>query len=171
MGFGKDGKGVIIRESRSQAIGTLASQTALLIGTKLVTLERFRMLKVEMLASIIGATASELRGMWLGIADGDLSVTEIEEAIEANGPLGPNDTVIAATAERWVMMLGMVEETGATVRAFDKADSGGHLLTLNPRWTFSRTKSWNYFLYNMGEAPTTGSSVLIRAKSFGVWVT
>ncbi len=38
------------------------------------------------------------------------------------------------------------------------------------RWTFSRTKSWNFFVYNLGAAITTGATVIIKAKSFGVWV-
>ncbi len=39
MGFGKDGLGVIINEARSQALGTLATDTGIFVGTKLATLE------------------------------------------------------------------------------------------------------------------------------------
>ncbi len=96
MGFGKDGKGVIIREGRAQAIGALAAATGFLIATKLATLERFRMLKSEVFASIIGLTGGEGTGLVFGLADGDLTLAEIEEAIELGGPLGPNDIVVAA---------------------------------------------------------------------------
>ncbi len=54
MGFGKDGLGVIIIEARLQAIGTLAQNTGILIGTKLATLERFRMLKSQIVATLRG---------------------------------------------------------------------------------------------------------------------
>ncbi len=170
MGFGKDGKGVIIRESRTQAVGTLANSTGLLIGTKLATLERFRMLKSEVMATFTGVTQGEGSGMWLLLADGDLSLTEIEEAIEGIGPLGPNDAVLAAVAERFVLVFGATDSEVATTMVFHN-EMGGHLMSKNPRWTFSRTKSWNWVLYNQGVAPTTGITVNIKVKSFGVWVT
>ncbi len=171
MGFGKDGKGVIIRESRTQAIGAM-SQVVLLIGTKLVTLERFRMLKTELFATITGLTAGEGIGLYLGIADGDFTAAEIEAAIESNGPLGPNEAIEEELAERFMTMLGAlsVPDQAQSEATFRNENNGG-MMTANPRWTFSRTKSWNFFLYNIGAAVTTGASINIRAKSFGVWVT
>ncbi len=174
MGFGKDGKGVIITELRSQAIGTLAAATALLIGTKLATVERFRMLKTECNALIFGTiAATEFGGMLLGIADGDLTVAEIEEQIEANGPLGPNDVVLSEQAMRPVFIVGAIDIGPAannTVIMFRDVQSNAPQIRATPRWTFARTKSWNWFLYNSGEAPTTGASVRVTAKNFGVWV-
>ncbi len=169
MGFGKDGKGVIIREARSQAIGTLAAQTALLIGTKLATLERFRQIKLELVASITGVTSGELTGLLIGVCDGDLTVAELETSIEINGPLGPNDIETRDTAERPWWFLGAIDRETGTEAIFEN-ETGGHIMEKVIRWTYARTKSWNYFLYNMGAAPTTGATVLIRAKSFGVWV-
>ncbi len=170
MGFGKDGKGVIIRQSLNQAIGTLAAQVSLLIGTKPATLERFRIIKAEIYATITGATSGELNGMFLGLADGDFSNAEIEAAIEANGPQGPNDQVGEELAERFIMMFGATDRETGTELVFHN-DHGGHIMSETVRWTFARTKSWNWFIYNMGAAPTTGASVIIRAKLFGVWVT
>ena len=170
MGFGKDGKGVIITEARSQALGTLAAATALIIGTNLATLERFRMLRGEVFASIIGVTSGELNGLVFGIADGDLTLAEIEEAIENGGPLGPNDTVQDAIAMRLVKFIGMTDRETGTELVFHNHE-GGHRMVTKPCWTFARTKSWNWFVYNMGVVPTTGAIVLFRSKSFGVWVT
>ncbi len=172
MGFGKDGKGVIIRESRTQALSTLAVSTALLIGTKLVTLERFRMIKCEIFATIFGATTGELAGMRLGLADGDLSLTEIDECIEVNGPLGPNDQISDARAQRPVWEIG--QSKAASVGGADVLitnENNGAMMSKTIRWTFSRTKSWNWFIYNLGTAPTTGATVNIKTKLFGVWVT
>ncbi len=171
MGFGKDGKGVIMRESRQQAIGTLAAQTALIIGTNLPTLERYRMIKAELIASITQVATGELGSVYIGLADGDYTVAEIEAAIEASGPLGPNDQIAEELSERFVMILGHTpSNAGNTPLAFVN-ETGGGVMKETIRWTFARTKSWNWFVYNFGEAPTTGSTVQIRVKSFGVWVT
>ncbi len=170
MGFGKDGKGVIIRESRTQAITTLGNLAALLIGTKLVTLERFRMLKTEIWATITGMTSGEMTGMTIGLADGDYSVSEIQAAMVNEGPLGPNDKANEDISDRVTWLAGAIDRETGTEAIFEN-EQGGHMLTLKPRWTFARTKSWNWFLFNTGAAPTTGATVSIVVKSFGVWVT
>lgn len=170
MGFGKDGKGSIVREFRTQALGALASNAGILIGTKLGLLERFRVLKYELWAALTGLTSGEGTGLIIGIADGDFTLVEIEGALESNGPLGPNDTVIAAAVERFVILLGAVDRETGTEAIFEN-NTGGHMMEKNLRWTFSRTKSWNLFVYNLGAALTTGATVDIRGKAFGVWVT
>jgi len=171
MGFGKDGKGVMIRESRSNVLGALAQGVGVQIDTKLATLERFRMLRGEIFATVTGLTSGEGTGLILVLADGDLSLTEVDEAIDsANGPLGPNDQVIEAIAERPVWLIAAVDrETGP--EAMFENDQGGHMLVIKPRWTFARTKSWNWIVYNLGSILTTGATVHIRTKLFGVWVT
>ncbi len=136
MGFGKDGKGVIIAEKRTQVLGALANEAAILIGTNLATLERYRMIKLELFAALTGLTSGEGTGLLIGIADGDLALSEIEEAIEVNGPLGPNDTVFAARADRFYKFLGAVDrETGD--HALFENDQGGHMMSKTIRWTFS----------------------------------
>ncbi len=84
MGFGKDGKGVIIMEKKEQALLTLAIDTGLFIATPLAILERFRMLKTELFATLTNVGAGELGGIQLYLVDGDLSLAEAEAAIEAN---------------------------------------------------------------------------------------
>ncbi len=171
MGFGKDGLGVIINEKRSQALGTLAADTAIIIGTKLVILERFRMLKSEMLCTLRGATSGEARGLALYLFDGDYTLAEIDQALENNGPLGPNDTVQSSITERFSKLVGVFDDETGTESQIHDAMSNAPMVTTKPRWTFARTKSWNWVLYNHGAALTTGSTVHIQAKSFGVWVT
>lgn len=170
MGFGKDGKGVIIRESRNQALGALAQAAGIIIGTKLATLERFRMIKTEVYATITGLTTGEGTGLIFGLADGDLSLAEIEAAIELSGPLGPNDTVDEAIADRFTMLMGAIDRETGTEAIFEN-DEGGHLMMRTVRWTFARTKGWNFFCYNLGATITTGTVLSIRVKNFGVWVT
>ncbi len=171
MGFGKDGKGTIIVEDRSQALGTLGNQVAILVGTKIGILKDFRMLKAEVRASMRGLTAGEGMGLQFGIADGDLSTTELASALLVNGPLGPNDGVGAAVAERWNKVMSALDGDAASVQALFKNDQGGPMLVVKPRWTFATTKSWNWFVFNgSGSALTTGSTVRIVTKCFGVWL-
>lgn len=170
MGFGKDGKGVIIREQRSVALGALASGAGIIIVTKLATLERFRMLRCEMLATINTLTTGEGTGLLFVLADGQFTLAEIEAAIEANGPLGPNDTVTEDIADRPVWFMGAIDRETGTEAIFEN-ENGGHMMVIKPRWTFARTKSWNFVVYNLGDTLTTGASIRIRGKSFGVWVT
>ncbi len=126
----------------------------------------------EIVCGVTGLTAGEGVGLYFGIADGDLSVTELKEAIKGSGPFGPNDVVNEAIAERFVMWTGQtpVNRDNGTVLTFVN-EFGGYLMEAKPRWTFARTKSWNWFVYNLGNAPTTGASIRLRAKNFGVWVT
>ncbi len=177
MGFGKDNKGVIIQESRSQAIGTLATSTGLVIGTNLGILERFRMLKAEMSAIITGATTLEMNGMRLYLVDGDLSLPEIEAQIEGNGPVGPNDRIAADIAERFVILAGTFLSDGGDVGVDGQVvckdkDTNAPVIMVKPRWTFARTKGWDWVLYNATgrNVPTTGATVRIICKNFGVWV-
>ncbi len=171
MGFGKDGKGVIIVEQRSQAVGTLANSTGLFIGTKLATVEDFRMLKSMCNCIFTSVTAGELNGMALYLVHGDLTLAEAEEAIETDGPLGPGDLVDAEEAQRPVFQVGIVahSEVQTEVVMID-IHSGAPMITAKPRWTFQSVSGWNWMLYNQGAAPTTGANAVITAKNFGVWV-
>ncbi len=173
MGFGKDGMGVIIMQDISQAVLTLAEDTGLFISSALAILERFRMLKTQVYCTLTDVAAGELGGLELYLVDGDLSLVEAEEAIEQNGPVGPNDTILDAIALRAVFRVGAVGNSpGAQAREglHMVNEKGGPLLSINPRWTFARTKGWRWMLYNNGPAPTTGTIAKINAKNFGVWV-
>ncbi len=169
MGFGKDGKGVIINEKRNQALGALAADAGIFIGTKLATLERYRMLKSMINCTVIALTGSEGAGLTLYLADGDLSLSEVEAAIEQNGVLGPNDDN-KLLVERWTLLTGVFDEAPGPVKQIHDAHTNGPLCVAKPRWTFARTKSWNWVIYNHGATITTGATVKIMAKSFGVWV-
>ncbi len=159
-----------MRESRAQALTTLAGAAAKIIGTNIPILERFRMLKAEVYASVTGLTAGEGMGLILGLADGDLNQTEIEAIIEATLPLGPNDIEGSQIAERPVWFLGSTNPREGDTQTMLYNDTGGFNMEIKPRWTFARDKSWNWFIYNLGGTLTTGSTVGIRVKEFGVWV-
>ncbi len=170
MGFGKDGKGVIIRETRSQALGVLGSSGGIIIGANLATLERFRMLKSEVVATVVGLTASEGGGMALYLVDGNFTLAEFEASIENNGPVGPNESDEEELSERFIIWAGGTDHEVSDLGVLHN-NEGGTMLEVKPRWTFARTKSWNWILYNHGVTLTTGATIKINCKDFGVWVT
>ncbi len=173
MGFGKDGKGVILSQFTSAALSTLALNTGIFVGTKPALLERFRILKTELDCTLTGLTALEGGGLSLYLCDGDLSLTECEEAIEATGPLGPNDDVVADTAMRSVLIVGALHDSidsALTAAMMHDMNSNSPVMVVKPRWTYARTKSWNWMVYNKGTALTTGATARIHARHYGVWV-
>ncbi len=173
-GFGKDGKGVIVRETVTKALVTLAANTGIVIsgGDIGITLtDDFRILATEYLASLQLATFVAGDGpIELYLANGDLSLADFVESIEATGPLNRNDRDLNEKVMRWSKCLGQIAfvEENAAGGVLLPADGGVGKIT--PRWTFSKGVGWQWFAYNTGQALTTGATVKIRAKHYGVWV-
>ncbi len=166
MGFGKDGKGAIIRERVEIDAGALASQASILSTAGGVTLQNdFRIVKTEYTMYSDGATDGN--NFAVGLADGHLSVTQIAACLTANGPNNSADRPGIELAERPVWIL----ESYGQHSTFNDA-------SLNKmgekvfRWTFNGTDGWNFFIFNpLDGALTTGTEIIILAKHFGVWVT
>ncbi len=169
MGFGKDGKGAIVYENRSQVLGTLGVDTTIIIGTKLAITKDFRMLKNEAYCVINGLNAADGEFVF-GMAHGDLTVGEIDEALELNGPLNRYDDVSVKISMRPVFRLGATQGVGDdATEVLDKV-SGAPMCISKPRWTFGETTSWNYWIRNVGATNLiTGAIAKVEAKSFGVW--
>lgn len=173
MGFGKNGKGSIISEHPNQALLTLATETGIILASDEVgaaILERFRLIKTEVVASIQGGVFASTDGpLELILFDGNFTLAEISASILNVGPVGPNETEEEEQTDRFWKSFGLV--------SFIAEDSGGGAL-LNMgrvtaetiRWTFARTKGWRWLVFNWGAALTTGSTFKLRAKHFGVWV-
>lgn len=171
MGFGKDGRGAIVYEQRVQALGALANATGIIVGTKLAIVDDFRMLKSEVNSHITGLTTEQSTGLELWLAHGDLTLSEVEAALELNGPLARGEVVDEATAQRPVFRAGMyVADGNASTAAIAWGENGSPLPVLKPRWTWPKTKSWNWIVYNRGVALTTGATARLFAKSYGVWI-
>lgn len=168
MGFGKDNKGVIITEQRSQALSTLGAQTAMFIGTKLAMEEDFRMLKAQIHVLVSGLDIADAGKLLFGLADGNLTTTQIAECITANGPLNPNEVPEKDRAMRPVFWGGALAGDLATIKDLQ---TGGPVVEMKPRWTFQDGDSWNWFVYNQSAtALTTGATAFLIAKDYGVWV-
>ncbi len=173
MGFGKDGKGQIIQRQLSITLSTLAGGNVI-TGTPLVMTENFRVLKAEVYASIEGLTAGEGAALLIGLARGSLSDNQIEEALNG-APVGPNDQQNIDRAGRPVWIMGATDQRGSQAGNATKLQfSGEHglMLTAKPRWTFHFPAGWTFWVFNYdNSALTTGATVRMHIKLYGVWVT
>ncbi len=176
MGFGKDGKGAIVKEQTNLSLGALAGQDTVLASSSVLLDSDFRILKSEITCVFRGISSLEGQGLILYMTNGILSSTEVEANIEQNGPIRMGEQIEEEIASRWVRRVGItigptVNETERVVRN----KYGGGLLELNPRWTFRRGRTaseggWNWVVYNSGVTITTGGSGDLIATHYGVWV-
>lgn len=151
-------------------MGALADQAAVKIDAISLT-EDFRVLKAEVYAIINGATATQLDGLLFGIADGELSATEIAEAIVAE-PADKNDNLANEHSMRPVWVMGAVSDREAgQVQAVFIGENGGPLMKWTKKWTFNNPEGWDYFVFNnSGTVLTTGADCRVLATHFGLWV-
>ncbi len=172
MGFGKNNTGVIIRETDSLALTTIGALTAKIFAG-LTLGEDFRSMKIELVAHVDGITAGEGNGLMLGIANGELSATEITECINADGPLDRNDRAQQEEAERFCKTFAAAALQTATASVFVfQGEFGNPFLTVKPNWTFSNPEGWSFFVFNNDAAGLTiGAVVHLAATHYGVWLT
>ncbi len=177
MGFGKDGKGAIVKENSGFSLGALAAGDLALSSSSVQLDMDFRILRSDITAVITGATSLEGVGLILYMTEGDLDDAQAEANIEQNGPVRLGQQVEEEIASRWVRRVAIT--TGPTVNETErvfKNKYGGGLLSMEPRWTFRRGRTateggWNWACYNDGVLLTTGAVVNILATHYGVWVT
>lgn len=171
MGFGKDHKGIIIREAATITVGGLTSKNVIKTTAGGVTLQTtsFRILKSQYFISVLGDFGAEGDEVLVGLCDGELAVAEIVEAININGPVDRNDNVLSEQANRPVFLLDQLKEAHDATTSYTTFGTG--MKTFNPRWTFTPTEGWDWFVFNpLGGSLTAGLVILITAKHFGVWV-
>ncbi len=170
MGFGKNNSGVIIRDDSAIALSTLGGESAIVVTTDITWGEDFRLLKTEFTAIVEGLTSTEGNGLLIGLADGELTATEIEECLQADGPGDRNDNAPAERANRPVWIIGAVDPASESTLRF-KGARGDFLMEWKKRWTFSNPEGLEFFVYNQsGNALTTGATVRINATHYGVWL-
>ncbi len=176
MGFGKDGKGAIVKEQTSFTLAALAGQDAVAVSSSVALDMDFRILRSDITAVIRGMTSLEGQGLILYMMEADLTAALAEANIEQNGPNRLGQQVEEEIASRWVRRVGIT--LGPTVNETERVirnKYGGGLLELEPRWTFRRARTeaeggWSWLMYNSGITITTGAIVDILATHYGVWV-
>ncbi len=172
MGFGKDGKGVIIHDSVNNLdIGALAARDCVLITNRMggTLVEDFRMIKTEYFLGIRPSQTTTLFGgpILIGVAYGDLIAAEIEEALESV-VLGQGDLPAIEEAMRPVWPLEIILMPDADLGNSSDLTRKGEF---SPRWTFPNPSGWRWWVYNMSTvALVAGNGISVQSKSFGVWV-
>ncbi len=165
----------ILRSKESIALLTLAADTAITLGSGITITQNLFMTALECLGQIDGLTAGEGHGLLIGIANADLSVTEIQEALLVDGPVDLNDKVKAERASRFVKLFGGVGtmgQQGASAQSLPLVgEHGGRLMKVNPKWLFTAASGgFQMFIWNNGATLTTGAVVDIQNVFYGSWI-
>ncbi len=173
MGFGKDGKGIILRETVVLTPGALAAGAVVKhTGGVILQTTSFRILKTEYFVSQQGAFAGEGDEIIVGIANGALTTAQIAEALNADGPDDRNDPD-KEEADRAVWLKGpQIKETQLAADTYgEPVPNNGMPMSFSLKWTFTPTEGWDWFAFNpLSGALTTGSVFNITATHYGVWV-
>ena len=170
LGFGKDGKGAILRESQTVDTTTLAANTVVKFSSQLALTDHFRIIKTEYFIIMRIGSGSPGEHAMVGLADNELSVAEIAETLEVDGPVHSADNLKAERAMRPVWLFEGFVHTSA--------NEGTHLMSNRGapsekvlRWTFAEDHGWTWFVWNpLGSAYADGPTYTVIAKHYGVWV-
>jgi len=124
------------------------------------------MISTQLVASVTILTPGD--GPFLfGIANKSLSLTELEEYLELDGPVEPSEVPSRerATRGKLIRTLGLIVPSGdgsvASLFVDNRSLSG-------MRWN-EESAGWNYWVYNRGQALTTGSILRVWASLFVRW--
>lgn len=170
-GMGKDGKLARQRYVQSQALGTLDTDTGLVVGTKLALVDDFHHIKSKTWATITGLTAGEAAGLHVYLAAGDLTLAQFEAGIEGAKPLQRGDIDETDESQFPIFYLGTFGDPQDNQNeSCMVAPGGGFISELKQRWTFYKTLSYNFIVYNSGAQFTTGATVKIGTEVWGVWI-
>ncbi len=138
----------------TEGLGTLATLTGILDASPVMT----RGGKILSMRGVIEAhsiTPGDGPFM-IGIADKGISLAQLEAFIENAGPVTPDETAKAEIQSRGqrIRTLGVLQPQG------DGSVASLHLDNVSMKgMKFSEEQAgWNYWLYNLGQAMTTGAS-------------
>ncbi len=164
-----DKGGVILREKVPIVVGALASDTAVKsTGGVALQTTSFRILKTKLFITQTAGWGGEGAEVYIGIANGALSVSEIAVAIALGGPDDRNDPN-KEIANRAVWLIADIKEPEAGT--FSQPVNGGMPIEFNLRWTFTPTEGWDWFAFNpMSATLVTGAIFELTAQHFGMWV-
>lgn len=173
MGFGKDGRGVILREFIDPtSLGAISTGSVIQFSGPTME-DDFRILKSEVMAGISGGDAGEAEGVLLVMSNGELSASEVGACLRTQGPVDRNDRARQETAERQCHPIGVAIKAGIAnteIVFHDKKTNAPMCIDKFP-WTYSDPEGWAWNVYNQGPAIATGSNLYLQATHYGVWVT
>ncbi len=149
----------------SAALSTLAVDTGQIVSGPVMT-RGGSMISTQLAFTVTILTAGD-GPLLCGIANKSLSLAEIEEYLELDGPVQPTELPSAerATRGKLIRTLGLIVPTGdgtvASLFVDNRSLSG-------LRWN-EESAGWNYWVYNRGQALTTGAILRVWASFFVRW--
>lgn len=158
--------GSVINDVDEQDLLTLANATAF-IANGLAMTRGGTLLSIRGSFSLHTLAAGD--GPHLcGIMNGDLTLSQLEEYLELDGPLSPSLVTESEVASRGKMIrtLGVLQPRGnGTVASFFLDNVGLSGLRF-PEATEVLANSWTWWVYNLGKAMTTACLWSVKAQLF-----
>ena len=155
---------VAIPFSASVALLTLADNTAVVAGLTAVLGEDLYVISVDGLWALRGAAGGE-GPVYVGYAHGDLTVTEVKEALEAE-VTDPDDLIARERARRPVRRSGIFPVLGSAPEVLKH----GEAVRTPCKFSVGNDHALNLYAMNVsGATLTTGQIVECHGTIFGRW--
>ncbi len=156
---------VVIPINAQITLGTTGDGGAVTANMITTLTEDIYIQSVDLTWALRGLTAGEVP-IQVGIAHGDLSTTEITEAVTA-APTGPGDIIQNERARRPVRISGQFGESGLT----DQTLGHGEMVRTRAKFLISDGNAFNAWALNRsGATLTTGAVVRVTGFLYGRWV-
>ncbi len=165
MGFGKDGKGVILYDNFATTLSGLTSRDVQDVASRALR-EDFRLIKTEWFVQLASTNHGDT--ILFGIAEASLTDAQIEECLEAVA-VDSDDVPAIEQNARAVFPLDLAV-TSYDNAAGDGAESGPVRGEKTIRWTFKDPSGWSYWFYNLSGATFGTGGINLLLKHYGVWV-
>ncbi len=166
----KNNTGSVIEQPRI-TVSTLAARTGITVAGPVVT-RGGRLLSSTIQGGINAGTAGDPHLIW-GIMAGDFSLAELEEFLELDGPLTPDDKVAMERASRgrYIRSLGCLDPTPGSAKSTIDLDNVPLKGLRFAEAGESSPAGWDWWIYNISDttAMTTGAEVVFQARNFVDW--
>ncbi len=158
------GRLVVLPINAQITLGTVADGVAVLANLIQSLTEDIWIHSVDLTWALRGLTDGEVP-IQVGISQGDLTVTEIVEAVTA-APTGPGDIIANEKARRPVRISGQFGDSGV-----DQTLAHGEMIRTKARFLVSDGKAFNAWALNRSGANlTTGAIVRVTGRLYGRWL-
>ncbi len=146
-------------------LGTLAQNAVLTVDLTALGVTEFQTVSMDLTWSIEGM-ASVDEPVQVGVANGDLSGTEITEKLDAN-PISSSDVIARERQRRPVRAVGQIGQVGGTGA---RVMNDGKPIRTRFRTRLATGIELEAWVRNLAAALVTGSTVHINGSLYGYWV-
>ncbi len=159
-----NGKFQVLKFDLNIALAALAAGAVLSNPMTTLGTTKFRVVSTDMYISMTDHTATE-GPIEVGIFNGDLSNTEVAEALDAS-PSGPNDIIARERLRRPVRRVGLVRGLTTEELLFDGRSRRTKMHTVLDEGT-----ELEVYFRNQSAAPlTTGTQMHVIGQIYGYWI-